>query len=453
MDHEEEETELHQIQKLWMNAKDELARLRSTTRKHSRIIKEKDSKLKDMARLFEQRKLGIERVLAEAKGKESAFRKEIEAISEKLEDERKARRHEEEKINDMEFEIDNLSAGIATYKHSLEKIQGNHEHVLRQYAETKEQNKEVQERLEQSQRAHAEVLGKIMGFEDRVMEMDKERRENRRVMEELRDETAEAKRHAKNAEEDMKRAEKRLGEVESNLKEQLQRKSQKEEHLKQESSDLMQHANETRMAVMGLRGELESAAERESGWRKKCRALSVELSRAQHALKLKGLKHEEKNPGDWDTQKDAIDIDAFRQDFNTRVTVPRRGGDAYLNDIDYRESQDLRVSQGYKSRIQAMLPTRSSYPESRGKPRHPSSTNSYRKKPNHRVRFAADYDGGSTSNTGYSDVLEDLYADSREAKRITEIGRDYDSEKGSAYVRQDETNSRMIEEFDEWLRS
>ena len=80
MDHEEEETELHQIQKLWMNAKDELARLRSTTRKHSRIIKEKDSKLKDMARLFEQRKLGIERVLAEAKGKESAFRKEIEAI-------------------------------------------------------------------------------------------------------------------------------------------------------------------------------------------------------------------------------------------------------------------------------------------------------------------------------------------------------------------------------------
>eukprot|EP00945_MAST-04E_sp_MAST-4E-sp1_P001274 g1274.t1 len=409
MDHEEEETELHQIQKLWMNAKDELARLRSTTRKHSRIIKEKDSKLKDMARLFEQRKLGIERVLAEAKGKESAFRKEIEAISEKLEDERKARRHEEEKINDMEFEIDNLSAGIATYKHSLEKIQGNHEHVLRQYAETKEQNKEVQERLEQSQRAHAEVLGKIMGFEDRVMEMDKERRENRRVMEELRDETAEAKRHAKNAEEDMKRAEKRLGEVESNLKEQLQRKSQKEEHLKQESSDLMQHANETRMAVMGLRGELESAAERESGWRKKCRALSVELSRG--------------------------------------------GGDAYLNDIDYRESPDLRVSQGYKSRIQAMLPTRSSYPESRGKPRHPSSTNSYRKKPNHRVRFAADYDGGSTSNTGYSDVLEDLYADSREAKRITEIGRDYDSEKGSAYVRQDETNSRMIEEFDEWLRS
>ncbi len=68
------------------------------------------------------------------------------------------------------------------------------------------------------------------------------------------------------------------------------------------------------------------------------------------------------------------------------------------------------------------------------------------------MRFADDHESSFTA--AYSDVLNDLYADSREAKRITEIDHEYGLEKGVTYADQEEARSnRMIEEFDEWLRS
>ena len=446
----DEDNELEQIQALWGSAKLELAKLRALTKKQANQLVGKDDKLKDLTRLFEQRKMGIENALLEAKGKEEAYKKELDAMMGKLEEERQIRREIEEKCHDLEFEMDNCTAGMQSYKYALEKLQSNHEHILRSYAETKEQNREIQERLEASQRAHAEVLGKIMNFEERVVEMDNERRETRRQLEDMRDREADAIRRAKNAEEDMKRAETRRDDLEKEMNEQIQKKERKAEQMERESKQLLRHANDSRVSVLSLRQELESAAERERAWRKKCRAISTDLSQAKHALKLKGMDMPlEKGGEDWDQ---VIDIDAFREDFDVRTTQTSRGARAYVNDIDYRESEDLRVSQGYKSKVprypgqsassmhQSNL-GRSRYGLSRrhladerrpGMSSSSASTGQQRFNPGESVQFHAP----SNEITAYADVLEDLYpraAASREEDERSEPG--------------------LTERFDEWLRS
>ena len=43
-----------------------------------------------------------------------------------------------------------------------------------------------------------------------------------------------------------------------------------------------------------------------------------------------------------------IDVDAFCEDFDVRLTNSKRGRNAYVNDIDYRASQDLRVVESFE---------------------------------------------------------------------------------------------------------
>jgi len=135
-----------------------------------------------------------------------------------------------------------------------------------------------------------------------------------------------------------------------------------------------------------------------------------------------------------------------------RTTHASRGGRAYINDIDYRESEDLRVSQGYKSSIpryprqsassiHKLNQSTSRYGMSQrhiaderrlGAPSRASSSKHREKSP------VKPRESSSASNevTAYANVLNDLYPS------------------GSAHGDHDDSHeSSLVKRFDEWLRT
>ena len=195
-----------------------------------------------------------------------------------------------------------------------------------------------------------------MGFEERVHEMDQEQREMRRNLSEARDNENDAIRKARNAEDDLRRIKKRLEETEDELNEKLRKKEQRYEQMQEENTNLIGHHNKSQMTLMSLRNELEGAAERERQWRQKCRTIQEDLNRTKFALSTSnhsgGVYNKSNNGNNRFRDEDGnggggIDVDAFCEDFDVRLTNSKRGRNAYVNDIDYRASQDLRVSQGY----------------------------------------------------------------------------------------------------------
>lgn len=196
-----------------------------------------------------------------------------------------------------------------------------------------------------------------MGFEERVHEMDQEHRELRRNLNEARDNENDAIRKSRNAEDDLRRMKKRLEETEDELNEKLRKKEHRYDQVQEENTELIGHHNKSQMTVMALRNELEGAAERERDWRQKCRSLQEDLNRTKFALSIaesdKSLYM--KGPttlaeGRHSRDSGSIDVEAFCHDFDVRLTKSKRGNHAYVNDLDYRGSQDLRVSQGYGRR-------------------------------------------------------------------------------------------------------
>ena len=196
-----------------------------------------------------------------------------------------------------------------------------------------------------------------MGFEERVHEMDQEHRELRRNLNEARDNENDAIRKARNAEDDLRRMKKRLEETEDELNEKLRKKEQRYDQVQEENSELIGHHNKSQMTLMALRNELEGAAERERDWRQKCRSLQEDLNRTKFALSIaesdKSLyMNGPTGRADFRQPRDSgsIDVEAFCHDFDVRLSKSKRGKHAYVDDLDYRGSQDLRVSQGYGRR-------------------------------------------------------------------------------------------------------
>ncbi len=137
----DDETELMQMQALWNDAKQELNRLRKLKKVNEKKLAEKDSRIKELTKLFEDRKRGIEQALLEYKGKEKAFEDEIKELHAKLEDEIKVRRDMEQEKYDLEFNLENEMEQSNHVKLAHEKIQISYEHVLKEYTEAKEKNR------------------------------------------------------------------------------------------------------------------------------------------------------------------------------------------------------------------------------------------------------------------------------------------------------------------------
>ena len=137
----DEDSELIQMQELWNDAKMELNRLRKLKKVQEKKLQDKDSKIKELAKLFEERKRGIEQALLEFKGKENAYKTELQIVNDKLEEEVKIRREMEEMKYDLEFKLENEMQNSNNYKISHEKLQISYEHVLREYTEGKERNR------------------------------------------------------------------------------------------------------------------------------------------------------------------------------------------------------------------------------------------------------------------------------------------------------------------------
>ena len=137
----DDDSELMQMQALWNDAKQELNRLRKLKKVNEKKLAEKDSRIKDLTKLFEDRKSGIEQALLEYKGKEKAFEDEIKELHAKLEDEIKVRRGMEQDKYDLEFNLENEMEQSNHVKLAHEKIQISYEHVLKEYTEAKEKNR------------------------------------------------------------------------------------------------------------------------------------------------------------------------------------------------------------------------------------------------------------------------------------------------------------------------
>ena len=82
----DDDSELIQMQELWNDAKMELNRLRKLKKVQEKKLQDKDSKIKELAKLFEERKRGIEQALLEFKGKENAYKTELQIVNDKLEE-------------------------------------------------------------------------------------------------------------------------------------------------------------------------------------------------------------------------------------------------------------------------------------------------------------------------------------------------------------------------------
>lgn len=129
------------MQELWNDAKQELNRLRKLKKTHEKKIADKDKRIQELTKLFEDRKLGIQQALLEYKGKEKAFEEEIKELNAKLEDEIKVRRDMEQEKYDLEFKLENETQQSNHVKIAYEKLQISYEHVLKEYTETKEKNR------------------------------------------------------------------------------------------------------------------------------------------------------------------------------------------------------------------------------------------------------------------------------------------------------------------------
>ena len=137
----DDDSELMQMQALWNDAKQELNRLRKLKKTNEKKLADKDKRIKELTKLFEDRKSGIEQALLEYKGKEKAFEDEIKELNAKLGDEIKVRRDMEQDKYDLEFNLENEVQQSSHVKLAQEKLQISYEHVLKEYTETKEKNR------------------------------------------------------------------------------------------------------------------------------------------------------------------------------------------------------------------------------------------------------------------------------------------------------------------------
>ena len=125
----DDDSELLQMQELWNDAKTELNRLRKLKKTQEKQLNDKELKIKELTKLFEERKRGIEQAILEFKGKENAYKTELQVLNEKLEEEVKIRREMEELKYDLEFKLENETQASNNYKISHEKLQISYEHV------------------------------------------------------------------------------------------------------------------------------------------------------------------------------------------------------------------------------------------------------------------------------------------------------------------------------------